>query len=293
MSDVQDYLNAREKAQEIATEVIELFEKNKSEHGEGQVGYYSDQPSRMYAIYGGWGTGKTRVLEELQQVLERDKVLALNIFGKKFFRNQYEVVWFRPWEYEDEGSKVDQKLLAKILEKSSLPKKIWRSVTYIFRNFFVGIIIIGILMLTISPIRKFIVSELSNLEVDISESFILWILGVSTALLLAVFIVSPQKVLSSLNWMKFSIIDFHKAQNIFNRISNPSTKRDKIAKILRDSLGKDKKVFVFIDDLDRCRKETVINLLEHTKHFYSMDQLYFIYAVDREQISTFISEYYE
>lgn len=42
MSDVQDYLNAKEKAQEIATEIIELFGNNKSEYKEGQVGYYSD-----------------------------------------------------------------------------------------------------------------------------------------------------------------------------------------------------------------------------------------------------------
>ena len=295
MADAQDYLNAKEKAFEISEEVIRLFKNNKSRYSKDEVGFYSDQPSRMYAIYGEWGSGKTRVLEELQkEILSRKTSTDFLGFWKKE-RDRFKVIWFRPWEYEDETANVDQKLLAKLLENSSLSKKNERRLTYWFRNFSFTLILILIVILTINPLRNWGVSrlvEIPSLSTIQENNFILFLLTVGISLLLVLGTFIPTKLLSFFQWIKFGNIDFQSAQKIFTQISMPQTKREEVARIIQNSLGKDQKIFIFIDDLDRCRKETVINLLEHTKHFYSIDQLFFIFAIERKILASYIMEFY-
>lgn len=289
MPDAPDYLNAKEKAKEIADDIISLFEENKTNYREGEVGYYSDQPSRMYAIYGGWGTGKTRVLEELQQIIESEKKVRFNFFGKKFSANTYEVVWFRPWEYEDEGSKVDQKLLAKILEKASLSKKIQRYVVSFAKNF----LIVLLITVTIGALISLGFEETRENLLYYSQRLDILYLIFGAVLVVSVISIFSRKIFSLFRWVQLSSLDFQKAEELFAKISKPSAKHEEITKILNTNLGKNQKIFVFVDDLDRCRKETVINLLEHTKHFYSIDQLYFIFAIDKDVTSNYISLYYK
>jgi Cdc6-like AAA superfamily ATPase len=289
MPDAPDYLNAKEKAKEIADDVIRLFEENKTKYKEGEVGYFSDQPSRMYAIYGGWGTGKTRVLEELQQVIESEKRIIFKILNKNFFVNKYNVVWFRPWEYEDEEDKVDQKLLAKILEKASPLKKFQRYLTSFIQNFFV----VSLILVTLGVLVSLGFEENRENFLNLARRIDTIYLIVGIVFAISTISIFSRQIFSIFRWIQFSSLDFQKAEELFAKISQPSTKRDEISETIKKNLGKNQKIFVFIDDLDRCRKETVINLLEHTKHFYSIDQLFFIFAVDRKTIANYIAESYK
>lgn len=67
-------------------------------------------------------------------------------------------------------------------------------------------------------------------------------------------------------------------------------------KALNEYLGcfaKDKqKVFVLIDELDRCRPTYAIEMLETIKHFFSLDNYVFVVATDTKQLSHSIKAVY-
>jgi ElaB/YqjD/DUF883 family membrane-anchored ribosome-binding protein len=63
----------------------------------------------------------------------------------------------------------------------------------------------------------------------------------------------------------------------------------------RDALGtisKDKKLVVFVDELDRCRPLYAIETLEAIKHFFSVPNVVFVLSVDIEQLSHSIATVY-
>ncbi len=53
-----------------------------------------------------------------------------------------------------------------------------------------------------------------------------------------------------------------------------------------------RKVLVFVDDLDRCRPSYAIQLLEAIKHLFSVDGLIFILAVDEPQLAQAVTSVY-
>ncbi len=55
----------------------------------------------------------------------------------------------------------------------------------------------------------------------------------------------------------------------------------------------DKKPLVFIiDELDRCRPDYSVEVLEHVKHFFNVEGIVFILAMDKIQLSNSIKGYY-
>jgi len=52
------------------------------------------------------------------------------------------------------------------------------------------------------------------------------------------------------------------------------------------------KMIIIVDELDRCKPTSVVNLLEEVKHFYSHDSLCFIFSVDLRQLGHTIKKMY-
>ncbi|MGM0410324.1 MAG: KAP family P-loop NTPase fold protein [Bacillota bacterium] len=57
------------------------------------------------------------------------------------------------------------------------------------------------------------------------------------------------------------------------------------------NIGKGKKVF-FIDELDRCKPSFALELLEIIKHFFDIDDYYFVLAIDKNQLYSTIRAKY-
>lgn len=57
-------------------------------------------------------------------------------------------------------------------------------------------------------------------------------------------------------------------------------------------LGASKKLFIFIDDLDRCLPENTVKLIEAIKNFLSADNTLFVLAIDQRVISEMIEKKY-
>ena len=62
------------------------------------------------------------------------------------------------------------------------------------------------------------------------------------------------------------------------------TFKDSLATIVRES-DSDRPVVIFVDELDRCRPDYAIHLLERIKHLFDIDGIVFVLALDKAQLS--------
>ena len=62
--------------------------------------------------------------------------------------------------------------------------------------------------------------------------------------------------------------------------------------LLIKEINEDKPFVIFIDELDRCRPLYAIELLERLKHIFGVDNLIFILAIDKKQLSESIKSQY-
>lgn len=67
--------------------------------------------------------------------------------------------------------------------------------------------------------------------------------------------------------------------------------KDKFKKNLKD-LATEKKIVVFIDELDRCRPDFAIETLEIVKHYFDIPNIVFVLSLDIEQLSHSIATCY-
>jgi very-short-patch-repair endonuclease len=61
--------------------------------------------------------------------------------------------------------------------------------------------------------------------------------------------------------------------------------KDNIALILSTDNSEKKKLYVFIDELDRCRPNYAVELLERIKHILDIEGIVFVISLDKEQLA--------
>lgn len=52
------------------------------------------------------------------------------------------------------------------------------------------------------------------------------------------------------------------------------------------------RLVIFIDELDRCKPTFAIQLLERIKHYFSNDQITFVFSVNTTELQHTIKQYY-
>lgn len=57
-----------------------------------------------------------------------------------------------------------------------------------------------------------------------------------------------------------------------------------IVNACREKLGHDYPILIMIDELDRCRPDYVISLLERIKNLFEVEGIFFVLAIDKEQL---------
>jgi len=62
---------------------------------------------------------------------------------------------------------------------------------------------------------------------------------------------------------------------------------------VRDSLGKNQRMVIFIDDLDRCMPEIALIVLESMKLYLNIPDLLFVLGVDRDVVEKLVVEHYK
>ena len=67
--------------------------------------------------------------------------------------------------------------------------------------------------------------------------------------------------------------------------------RDKLSMLVHEQ-NDEKQLIVFIDDLDRCKADFAIRLLDYIKHLFNIKGITFVLAVDDEQLKSTIENFY-
>lgn len=182
--------------------------------------------SKMLALFGEWGSGKTTILKYLEKELCE--------IGEDF-----QVVFFEAWKYEKDGN-LPLSLLDVICEKlegkDQLKHNIMRSAYTFFKAFAKS-----------TSINLGVVSINNKVFIEDVES--------------------EAKI-------KLSYYKTYKEME------------ENFQKIEDELLGKEKKLIVFVDDLDRCEPENILNLLSAIKLFFTYGKrtIYFC-GIDKEAVN--------
>lgn len=86
-------------------------------------------------------------------------------------------------------------------------------------------------------------------------------------------------------------IPYFDTNDLLSSIKNQKSIVSKFKKILSD-ISENKKIIFFIDELDRCRPDFAIELLETIKHFFSVKDIIFVVVLDKSQLSNSIKVIY-
>jgi len=204
------------------------------------------QKNKMFAIYGGWGTGKTTLL----------KFLEKNLDDKKYYP-----VFFEAWQNEKDDNlalSLADAINAELMSDSKA-QKIGKKFVKISKTFFKGFakgttvrLSLPFVNLNYSP--KDLINEFEDSLKPKEEG----------------------KTYSQ------SLTEF---KNSFNRLEN---------KIIEENeLDTDGRIIVFIDDLDRCEPENVLNLISALKLFFTYgEKTVFVCGIDKHAISKAVKSKY-
>lgn len=67
--------------------------------------------------------------------------------------------------------------------------------------------------------------------------------------------------------------------------------KEALTAFIRETSNKKPLVF-FIDELDRCRPDYAVEVLEHVKHFFSIKEIVFVLSIDKVQLGYGVQGYY-
>ena len=87
------------------------------------------------------------------------------------------------------------------------------------------------------------------------------------------------------------IDEYIKNDNIIDDYEEIDELITKYKKTIKD-LVKNKKLYIIIDELERCRPTYAIELLEAIKHIFDIDNIIFILGISREQLKHTVSQMY-
>ncbi len=62
---------------------------------------------------------------------------------------------------------------------------------------------------------------------------------------------------------------------------------------IKETLGNDERMVIFIDDLDRCMPEIALQVLEALKLYLKIEKLFFVVGVDKKVIDKLVKEHYK
>jgi hypothetical protein len=79
--------------------------------------------------------------------------------------------------------------------------------------------------------------------------------------------------------------EYHELQSVITNF------KDNLSNLIKEKMA-DKNIYIFVDELERCRPTFSIALLESIKHLFNVPGLVFIIATDREQLKHTIGTIY-
>lgn len=86
--------------------------------------------------------------------------------------------------------------------------------------------------------------------------------------------------------------EINSPNTIYDNYKSTNAIKDKFRELIGECTDDDKKLIIFIDELDRCRPTFAIETLEAIKHFFDLENVIFIISLDVTQLSKSIKTVY-
>lgn len=90
--------------------------------------------------------------------------------------------------------------------------------------------------------------------------------------------------------------DFNKAlqgKDIFQDLKDADYVSKKVKEFIDSLIGEpNKRLVIFIDELDRCNPDYAIRFLERIKHYFDDDRITFVFSVNLRQLQSTVKKYY-
>jgi hypothetical protein len=211
------------------------------------------QTPMTIAIYGDWGTGKTSAMRWLEGLLE--------VWNQSPGKEGVKVwpVWFYPWKY-DSKQDVWRGLISEVIIASIDVKQVtWQKAKTAAKQF--GLFLGKGFLHALASIKFKGGVPGTGVEAEADPAFLKDILAEygQTA--------HPEK--AYLN-------EFEVSLGVW----------------IKSTLGKNERMVLFIDDLDRCLPDVALQVLEALKLYLNIDKLIFVVGVDKEVVDRLIVEHY-
>lgn|GEM_PF-158138 len=90
-----------------------------------------------------------------------------------------------------------------------------------------------------------------------------------------------------------ALIDLSKEEDPFAKLREQKNIHELISAFLENLLAEQgNRLVVFVDELDRCKPNYAVQLLERIKHYFSSDLVTFVFSVNLDQLQHTIKRYY-
>ncbi|MCG8404581.1 MAG: P-loop NTPase fold protein [Phycisphaerales bacterium] len=227
------------------------------------IRHKNTRPPLAVAVYGDWGTGKSSAMRWLSDRLGEWSQLS-KTRRKDHCRTR--TVWFDPWKYTKRED-VWRGLIAEVILKA--------------------IDVRGASLHTVvSAARKF--------GLFLGRSF-LNILASTELKVGAEAGATGQKISGE---AKVDLDALSKIAEDYRQTSHPEKAflnefETALREWVRASLANDERMVIFIDDLDRCLPEVVLEVLEALKLYLNIPQLIFVVGLDREVVDAVVRHHYD
>lgn len=206
------------------------------------------------AIYGDWGAGKTSAMKWLEGYLQ-----AWNTDGKAKDKITTHTTWFYPWKYQTQED-VWRGLIAQVILACMDEKDLD---------------------------TKALIETAKDLGAFLGESFIDLISRVK----LSVGLDGVGKVETDLQYL--DKIRENAKEFVHPESAYLNSFETAFGEWVEKTLGKNERMVVFIDDLDRCMPEVALRVLEALKLYLNVDRLIFVVGVDRGVVDGLVKKHYE
>jgi hypothetical protein len=205
-------------------------------------------------IFGDWGTGKSSAMRWLANQLDTWSKDGVERKGHCRCRT----VWFEPWKYQTRDE-VWRGLIAEVVINSIDPKKATVATVVSAAKKFGG------------ALGRWFIHAVSSLEVSGGVP------GVGEA---------------SVNLEALAKIAEDYKQTTHPEKAYLNEFESTLKAWVKDSLAKDERMVLFIDDLDRCLPAVVLEVLEALKLYLNIPQLVFVIGLDRDVVKAIVRKHY-
>ncbi len=259
-------------------------------------------------LYGEWGSGKSTLLHMLENALTESDIGAPfrkslrkplefkpKPFGKISAKNRWIVVNFNAWRHQHINPPW-WPLMDGIIRKSmsdkrhSLLKRFYLKLSYFLWRLFGGY---GLWVLATIIVSGFVLGY-STFEYSAETGWGLPKLVDHGSLDQTAQIVSAYTTIGAgiLAVLRFIFVTTASSASLFQRfVSDPM---EKIKKQFQKHLKKvDAPLMVFIDDLDRCKEQYVVSLLESMQTLFNDPRVFYTVAADRRWVAACFSTIYD